>query len=169
MRCTPKKNKKGAIVSLCLTLTGGVGLIASVTAQIRYAVLIQMVALFLFILGFEFFYRYEMTVFVYLLEGDDFLIIRKVGKKEQYVCNLAMSTALSLIPTPRGRAARRILKAEYGTIPIRYNHAQTMRPSRPYSALFDFNGRVAEIVFEPDDAMITTMNSRISENENDKI
>ncbi|MBQ9748369.1 MAG: hypothetical protein IJV98_06255 [Clostridia bacterium] len=168
MQFIPKKNKKGAIVSLCLMLLGGAGLIASVTAQIRYAALFQLAALFLFIFSFEFFYRYEMTTMIYLYDGQDFKIIRKVGKKEQYVCNLAMSTAIAILPTPTGREARRAMARDYGKIGIRYNHAQVMHPRCPYSVLFDFNGKVAEIVFEPDEKMAAAIAEQIRLLENQK-
>ncbi len=165
MEYTPKKNKKGAIVALCLMLAGGVGLVASVTAQIRYAVLLQLVALFLFIFSFEFFYRYEMTEMIYIFDGNDFVIIRKVGKKKQTVCNLAMSTAIALLPTPKKRKDRRAMIRQYGPIGIRYNHAQVMRPRAPYSVLFEFNGKTAEIVFEPDERMAAAILEQIREND----
>ena len=156
------------MVSLCLMLFGGAGLIASVTLTMRYAMLFQMAALFLFIFSFEFFYRYEMTTFIYEMDGKDFVIVREVGKNKKIVCNLSMSTALLLLPTPKDREARLMVEKDCGKATIRYNHAQTMRPKKPYSVFFDFNGRVAEIIFEPNEAMILAMRECICENENDK-
>ena len=57
------------------------------------------------------------------------------------------------------------MEKQYGKIGIRYNLTQVMRPNAPYSILFSFNGKTAEIVFEPDDKMVNALNARISEND----
>lgn len=165
MQYTPKKNKKGSVVSLLFMLLGGAGLAFSVTAAFRYSLLAQMISLFLFILSFEFFYRYEMTTYLYAVDENDFVVIKSVGKKKTYVCNLAMSTAVAITQTPKKSSARRALEEQHGRVGIRYNLTQVMRPKNPYSILFSFNGKVAEIVFEPDDAMVNALRVRISENE----
>lgn len=164
MKYTPRKNKKGRIVSLVCMLLGGIGLVFSVTSDIRYALLVQTVSLFLFVLSFEFFYRYEMTVFTYIFDERNFVVIKTVGKRKTSVCNLSMSTALCLTETPK-KQTRKALEKEYGKITIRYNHAQVMRPKHPYSILFSFNDTVAEIVFEPSDEMVFALKKRIAENE----
>ena len=165
MQYTPKKNKKGSVISLLFMLLGGAGLAFSVTAAFRYSLLAQMISLFLFILSFEFFYRYEMTTYLYAVDENDFVVIKSVGKKKTYVCNLAMSTAVAITQTPKRRSARRFLEEKHGKIGIRYNLTQTMRPQNPYSILFFFNDKVAEIVFESNEAMVNVLKARISENE----
>ena len=165
MQYTPKKNKKGSVISLLFMLLGGMGLAFSVTASFRYSLLVQMISLFLFILSFEFFYRYEMTTYLYAFDENDFVVIKSVGKKKTYVCNLAMSTAVEITRTPKKQKACLALEEKHGKIGIRYNLTQTMRPENPYSILFFFNGKVAEIVFEPDEAMVNALAARISENE----
>ncbi len=167
LKYTPKKNKKGRIVSLICMLLGGMGLVFSVTADMSYSLLVQMLSLFLFVISFEFFYRYEMTTFTYILDEKNFVVIKEVGKKKTCVCNLAMSTALAVLETPKKSAERKSMEAEYGRIGIRYNHAQVMRPKHPYSVLFSFNDKIAEIVFEPSDMMVMMLKSRIAENEAD--
>lgn len=165
MKYTPKKNKKGGVVSLVCMLLGGLGLVFSVTSDMRYSLLVQMVSLFLFVISFEFFYRYEMTVFTYILDEKDFVIIKEIGRKKTCVCNLAMSTALAITKTPKKKKERRALEEMHGKIGIRYNLAQVMRPKRPYSILFSFNGKVAEVVFEPSDMMVDALKDRIAGNE----
>ncbi len=165
LKYTPKKNKKGSIVSLICALIGGAGLIYSVSSEIQYALYFQLISLFLFVIGFEFLYRYEMTTFVYILDEKDFVIIKEVGKKKTCVCNLAMSTALSIHPTPKKKKAKKALEETYGKIGIRYNHTQAMCAKHSYSILFSFNDKVAEIVFEPSDQMISELQKRIAENE----
>jgi len=167
LKYTPKKDKKGSIVSLICMLLGGAGLIFSVTSDFRYSLLVQMAALFLFVLSFEFFYRYEMTTYIYILDEKDFVVIKEVGKKRTSVCNLAMSTAIAITRTPKKKKEKRALEQAYGSIGIRYNLSQVMRPEHPYSVLFSFNGKVAEIVFEPDDMMADALKSRIAENDAD--
>ena len=167
MKYTPKKDKKGSIVSLICMLLGGAGLVFSVTADFRYSLLVQMVSLFLFILSFEFFYRYEMTTYIYILDEKDFVVIKEVGKKRTSVCNLAMSTAIAITQTPKKKKDRRTLEATYGRVGIRYNLSQVMHPERPYSVLFSFNEKVAEIIFEPDAMMVEALRSRIAENDED--
>ena len=166
MKYTPKKNKKGRIVSLFCMLFGGMGLVFSVTADIRYALLVQMVSLFLFVISFEFFYRYEMTTFTYIVDEKNFVIIKTVGKKQTCVCNLALCTALAIQQTPKKAKERKAIEEAYGRIGIRYNHAQTMRPKHPYSILFSFNDKIAEIIFEPSDQMADMLMDQIEENRN---
>lgn len=165
LQYTPKKNKKGSVISLLFMLLGGMGLTFSVTAELRYSLFVQLISLFLFILSFEFFYRYEMTTYLYVADGKDFIVIKTVGKKKTYVCNLAMSTAVAIMKTPKKRKDRLALEKQYGKIGIRYNLAQVMRPENPYSILFFFNDKVAEIVFEPDDAMVNALKQYIAANE----
>ena len=57
------------------------------------------------------------------------------------------------------------MEEKYGRIGIRYNHAQVMRPKHPYSVLFSFNDKIAEIVFEPSDMMVSMLKCRIAEND----
>ena len=165
LQYTPKKNKKGSVISLLFMILGGMGLAFSVTAELRYSLFVQLISLFLFILSFEFFYRYEMTTYSYVFDEKDFIVIKSVGKKQTYVCNLSMSTALAIVPTPKKNKERVALEKQYGKIGIRYNLTQVMRPNSPYSILFFFNDKTAEIVFEPNDKMVNALKGRISEND----
>ena len=165
LKYTPKKNKKGSLVSLVLTLLGGAGLVFSVTAELESALYVQLISLFLFVLGFEFLYRYEMTTFVYILDEKDFVIIKEVGKKKTCVCNLSMRTALSIHPTSKRKKDKKSLEKTYGRTEIRYNHTQAMCSKQKYSILFSFNDKVAEIIFEPSEQMVSAIQKRIAENE----
>lgn len=166
LKYTPKKNKKGSLVSLLFTLIGGAGLVFSVTTAGRFSLYFQLISLFLFVIGFEFLYRYEMTTFVYMIDDNNFVIIKEVGKKKTCVCNLAMCTAIAILQTPKKKKDKKAMEKAHGRVSIRYNHAQTMHPRHPYSLLFDFNDRVAEIVFEPSEQMIAALQARIAENAN---
>lgn len=165
LKYTPKKNKKGSLVALALTLLGGVGLVFSVTAELGSTLYVQLISLFLFVLGFEFLYRYEMTTFVYILDEKDFVIIKEVGKKKTCVCNLSMRTALSIHPTPKKKKDKNAIEKTYGKVGICYNYTQAMCSKQKYSILFSFNDKVAEIIFEPSAPMIPALQKRIAEND----
>lgn len=165
MKYIPPKKKNVRWVSLVCMLLGGMGLVFSVTANFRYSLLIQMVSLFLFVISFEFFYRYEMTTFAYIVDEKNFVVIKSVGKKQTCVCNLALSTAIAIRKTPKKKKERREAQTLYGTVGIRYNHAQTLCPRQPYSIYFSFNDKIAEIVFEPSAQMAEAIADKIRQND----
>ncbi len=164
MRFSPKKNKMGALIALFLCLLGCFGMVFAVTCALKYALFLQLFCLFLFIFSFEFLYRYELSTFTYLCDEKSFAVIRAVGNKKTALCNLDMESALAIIKTPKKRA-KRVLEKEHGRASIRYNHCAVMRPKASYSIFFEFNGRVAQIIFEPSEEMVRFLAARIAENE----
>ncbi len=147
----------------CLIL-GGFCLIFSINTDFFFSVWMFVPAVFLILLAFEVIYRYELTVFTYILGENALIIIKKSGKKEKCVCNLPLNTALAITRLPK-RKMRKKLEKEHGKIAARYNFAQTASPKHAYSVLFWVDNRVAEVIFEPSEEMVMAICPHIHEHE----
>lgn len=80
-----------------------------------------------------------------------------------YACNVSMSTALAILETPKTKEQRTAFAESYGRVKIRYNYCQVIRPKKTYSYIFEFNGDIAEIVFQPDEAMLALIREAIDQ------
>ncbi len=152
-------------MALFCLIFGGFGVFFAVNTDFCFSIWCLMPALFLIMLGFEVVYRYELTVFTYILGENDLIILKKAGKKEECVCHLPLHTALVMEKLPK-RKMRRKWKKEYGKIAIRYNFSQTACPKNAYSVLFSYENKIAEIMFEPNENMVMAMQYHIREKEN---
>ena len=152
MSYTPEKNGTAKVISLLAILVACV-LMATTFLQVPYRVLWQIGALIFYIFSFELLYRYVLTTYTYAIDGENFIVHKKAGKKQIYVCNVSMKTAIALVKTPHGKAERAATAEQFGRVGIRYNYCQIVAPKDAYSYFFEFNGKVAEVVFQPNESM----------------
>lgn len=156
MKYTPKKDQSARYISL-LSIVAAACLCATVMLDVPYKVLYEVAAFLLCILSFELLLRYVLTVYTYSVEGRDFAVEKRTGKLSRYVCNLSLDTALALVKTPRKGEERKALENEYGRISIRYDFCQSLGRKGAYSLLFEFNGETAEVIFQPDEEMLSRL------------
>lgn len=154
MEYIPKKGKKGKRVSVILFVIACLGLIGASVLDIRYRLFYQMVAVAVYIFSFEVLNRYYLTTFRYMVTEEDFIITKRLGKRVQTVCCLSLSTLTGVERTPKTKEEKAAFVQRYGKPPIRYHYCQSLAPKVSYCVLFDFNGRTAQIVFEPNEQMV---------------
>ncbi len=164
MKFTPKKNKKGSRTALALAIFGSAFLILSCNVSLSYGIYLQLASGFLFLLSFEVFYRYELTVFTYYLDEKHLVITKTVGKKSTCVCDVELCDAVACLKKPTRKEKRR-LEQEYGKLVSRYNRAQTRSPKAAYSVFFLQNGKLSELILEPSEEMVGKLAMKIAENE----
>lgn len=170
MEHIPQKNKKGKRLSIVFLVIACVGLVGASVLDIRYRVFYQLTALLVYAFSFEILNRYYFTTYIYAVEGDDFIIRKRTGKRTQTVCNLALSTMLAIEKKPKTAEARADFRKRNGRSGIHYNYCQSFLPKEPYLILFEFNGKTAEIAFEPNEAMVCLLRERLyKRNESDGI
>ncbi len=165
MKFTPPKNKKGRHIAFFCILASELSVLFAILSRLDYALLIQIVALFLFFMGALTLLRYEFTTFTYLITKERFVVLKRIGKKETCVCNLDLTDAIAITKRPKKKTKRRKWEKEHGSVFVSYNFAQVVRPKHAYLLLFSFHGKTAEIFFEPSEAMATLLERQIAENE----
>lgn len=160
MEHIPQKNKKGKYLSIVFLVIACVGLVGTSVLDIRFRFFYQLTALLIYAFSFEILNRYYFTTYIYTITIDnrDFMITKRTGKRSQTVCNLALSTMLGIERKPKTKQDRLLLTQRFGKSRIHYNYCQSLSPKSPYIILFDFNGKVAEVVFEPNEAMVCYLN-----------
>ena len=172
MEYIPPKGKKGKRLSVVLLVISCIGLIFAALLEIRYRLFYQLIALVVYIFSFELLNRYHLTTFRYMVTEEDFIITKRMGKRVQTVCCLSLSTLIAIEKTPKTKEEKADFFRRYGRPVIRYNYCQSLLPKLSYSILFDFNGRLTQIVFESSESMAQYLNAYIrsrEESENDVI
>lgn len=165
MNYTPQKNKTAKWISFAAAIVACLFIMTTVFS-VPYKVVYEVIALLFYIFSFELLFRFVMTEFTYRIEDDNFIVIKRTGKKRICVCNISMKTAAALIRTPKTKEEKTTFAERFGRVKIRYNYCQVINPGSPYSYLFDFNGELAEIVFEPNDEMRQYIEAQIESEEN---
>ena len=166
MKYTPEKNKTAKLISLAALLVA-CALIGTLFLKVRYQVVYEVIALLFYLFSFELLYRYVLITYTYIIDEGNFIVMKQTGKRQIYVCNLAMSTAIELVKTPKTKEEKAAFAERFGRVKIRYNYCQVITPKETYSYLFEFNGETVEIVFQPNEemrAMIRTAAERAEEN-----
>lgn len=161
MEYIPPKGKKGKRLSIVLLVIACLGLIGSALLDIRYRVFYQLIALIVYLFSFELLNRYYLTSFCYAVDGKNFIITKRMGKRVQTVCNLSLSTLLDIEKAPRTKEEKEAFRRRFGRSPIRYNYCQSLQPKTAYCIFFEFNGKTAEIAFEPNEAMVFYVREKI--------
>ena len=170
MEYIPPKGKKGKRISVVLLVIACAALIGASVLNINYRLFYQLVAVFIYAFSFELLNRYHLTTFRYMVTEEDFIITKRMGKRVQTVCCLSLSTLIGIEKTPKTKEEKEAFVRRYGKPTIRYNYCQSLSPKLSYCILFDFNGRLTQIVFEGSEKMAQYLNAYIrsrEESEND--
>lgn len=167
MRYTPKKDKTAKMISFISVLVA-CALVGTVLLDVRYKVIYEIIALLFYIFSFELLFRYVFTEFTYIVEEGNFIVMKRSGHKLMYACNVSMRTALAIVETPKTKEQRTVFAEKYGRVKIRYNYCQVIRPKNTYSYIFEFNGDIAEIVFQPDETMLALIREVLARREQEE-
>ncbi len=158
MEHIPQKNKKGKTLSIVFLIFACVGLIGASVLDIGYRWFYQLIAVMVYIVSFEILNRYYFATYTYRVTDKDFIILKTTGKRTQTLCNLALSTMIAIEKKPKTKQEKAAMTARYGKINLRYHYCQSLAPQTPYVILFEFNGKTAQITFEPSEAMVCRLN-----------
>lgn len=158
MQHIPPKNKKGKKLSVCFLIFSCIGLVGASVLDVEYRVFYQLIAVMAYVFSFELLNRYYFSTYSYHIEEKDFIIRSTTGKRTKTLCNLSLSTLLAIEKKPKTKAQREDMTKRYGKSMIHYNYCQSFMPTTPYVILFEFNGKVAKIAFEPNEAMVCYLN-----------
>ena len=161
MEYTPPKEKKGKRLSVVFLVIACVGLIGASVLDIRYRVFYQLIAFLVYLFSFELLNRYYLTSFYYTVNEKDFIITKRMGKRTQTVCNLALSTLLGIEKTPKTKEEKEMFSSRFGKALLRYNYCQALQPKSSYTIVFEFNGKNAAIAFEPNEAMVLCIQNKL--------
>ena len=161
MEHIPPKGKKGKRLSIVLLVIACVGLIGAALLDIQYRVFYQLIAIAVYIFSFELLNRYYLTSFCYAVDDENFMITKRLGKRVQTVCNLSLETLLAIEKSPQTKEEKESFRKRFGRSPIRYNYCQSLQPKTSYRIFFEFNGRTAEIAFEPNEEMVLCLREKI--------
>lgn len=154
--CKPERNVCQARRLLFVSAAVTALLFLISTLEIPYASLVQLVGFVALIASIWLNVRYSLTEFEYAVGNGDFAITRITGNRRQTVCNVALETAIDLIP-----------KRDYDHLPsnekaiIKYSLNQNMR-AESFVFLCDFNGKRAMIEFEPNCEFVAILKDEIS-------
>ena len=158
MEHIPQKDKKGKRLSVCFLIVACIGLIGAVLLDLEYRWFYQLIAVMTYVISFEILNRYYLATYCYRLDENDFMIRKTTGKRAQTLCNLELSTMIGIEKQPKTKSEKEALAKRYGKITIHYNYCQSLAPKDPYVILFEFNGKIAQIAFEPNKQMVCRLN-----------
>jgi len=157
MRYMPKKLKRSGVWSFLLMLAGITLYFASAFVP-KYPSVIQAVSFAFFAFSIYIITRYVLTSYYYEIDGENFIIMRVTGKKQQPMCNINLRAGGEVI-SARGNKKRKPTR-------VKYDYVRNFMPEDKYIYCFEWNGQYAEITFEPGAEFVSFMNSKIKELEN---
>ena len=150
----PEPNKKNTACAVTGALCGGLLFIASEIAP-AFKGLIQLAAFLAWIFTIWVVCRYALVYFYYIVDGENFRIVKVSGQKHSDVCNISMST---------GKFVKKLSQAkDRAPARHRFNYCRNYLPDEKYVYFFDWNGVNAEIIFEPSEEFALIMSEKLAE------
>ena len=159
-----KSNKTDIVFSVAAYVSAAVLYFPSVFVNgIKYVSLLRLCALVCLVAGIYINQRFSWCVYTYGVMpkeninsgetvGTYFIVYRTVGKRQSCLCKTDMSGLLRLVRCTHKNAHKEIVK-EYNS-PNIYNFCTTMCPAVYYRAVFEADGGIAVISFEPDNTLL---------------
>jgi len=153
----PTQNKKNAVCYFLGILGGALLFIASAISP-AFKGLIQLAAFCFWAFGIWVLCRYSLTYFYYIIDGDNFRIVKVSGQKHTDVGNVSMRT---------GKFVKKVSEAkDRPPARNRFNYCRNFVPQEKYVYFFEWNGVNAEIIFEPNAEFAELMNAKLAELQN---
>lgn len=158
-----KQNNADIVSSVCAYLSAATLYFSPMIVKgIRYAPVLQFFALIAVVIGVFINQRYTWTSFVYGIipkdadSGELYLVIYRVqGKRQSCLVKVDMSGLREIIQC----TAKDDGKSKTSKYPSaqRYNYCVSMAPATYIRAVFDADGGIAVIAFEPDKTLLNMM------------
>ena len=161
MEHIPPKGKKGKRLSIVFLIISCVSLIGAAVLDVSYRLFYQLIAIGIYIFSFELLNRYHLSTYCYTVDEENFIITKRMGKRIQTVCSLSLSTLLAIEKTPKTKEEKEAFRTGTPKASYRYNYCQSLRPDVSYTVFFEFNGKIASVSFEPNEAMVLYLKNKI--------
>ena len=150
----PPPNKKNAVCYFLGIIGGSLLFIASLALPALKGIT-QLAGFCFWAFGIWVLCRYSLTYFYYIIEGDNFRIVKVSGQKHTDVGNISMHT---------GKFVKKLSEAkERPSARNRFNYCRNYIPDEKYVYFFEWNGTNAEIIFEPNEEFALLMNAKLAE------
>lgn len=149
MKYTPLKNRKANMtVLVALLLVFSVFLLLNAMLD-SYRFLCQVGALITVTVFIQITARYELPIYSYIIDKNNFAVVREQGKKVSQLCNVDLTTGIAIMKKDEykalpGERKRKITKC--------YNFCQNIFADS-YYYIFEFNGWQGLIIAELSEAM----------------
>lgn len=156
-KCVPKRLKRSVIWSFASVFCGAVIFGTSYFIN-SYKSVVQLIAMAFFAFGIWVACRYSLVGYYYVIDGENFRIVKVSGKREQVMCNISMRTGHFVKKTSEDKKRKNVR--------IRYNYCRNFATPDEYFYSFEWNGSEAEIIFEPNAEFAAAMNDKIEELKN---
>ena len=152
MEHIPPKGKKGKRLSIVFLIISCVSLIGAAVLDVSYRLFYQLIAIGIYIFSFELLNLYHLSTYCYTVDEENCI---------QTVCSLSLSTLLAIEKTPKTKEEKEAFRTGTPKASYRYNYCQSLRPDVSYTVFFEFNGKIASVSFEPNEAMVLYLKNKI--------
>lgn len=154
-KCRPERNNRSAFLTVALSVVLCSACFMISVCVPSYGGLIQLLGVLLLTAAIFAVTRFVLTDMEYTLTADEFSAAKVWPNRTQGICCLDLETAVALVD-------RQTFKAEYAKrVNIRYNCCQNIG-ARSYFYVCEFNGKLAAIEFEPNDAFLAIMTDAVN-------
>ena len=102
---TPPKNSKADTAVLALFITA-IACFAVASFSRMYAGLIQALGVIFIGVALFLFCRYTLSVYTYMIEDGNFVVLRTLGKKISPICSVSMKTGIAIVKMPHTAAEK---------------------------------------------------------------
>ena len=150
MRVYIPTKQKQTTVCVCLAMICGAILFTLSYFAMSGKGLVQLAAFALWAFGLWIACRYSLVYYYYAVDGKNFRIVKVSGEKHQDVCNISMSTGIFLKKVSEAKDRKPVRN--------RFNYCRNFAPKEAYVYYFEWNGAMAEIIFEPSKDFADIMN-----------
>lgn len=168
-----RKNRTDITLSLTSYIASVFLYVYSVLVEgVKYGSVLQFLSLLFIVIGIYVNQRYTWTNFIYSVkatenknsgetEGYSFYVYKVQGKKSTCLANIPCRDCIRIVK--RGRGVKDDGKLSEDKDAARYSFTQTMMPDTYYTAVFNADGGIAHISFEPDEVMLSLLSAYIND------
>jgi hypothetical protein len=150
----PPQNKKNAVCYFLGIICGSLLFAVSAFLPVFKGVL-QLAAFCFWAFGIWVLCRYSLTYFYYIIDGDNFRIVKVSGQKHTDVGNVSMRT---------GKFVKKLSEAkDRPPVSNRFDYCRNYIPAEKYVYFFEWNGACAEIIFEPNEEFALIMSEKLAQ------
>lgn len=160
MTYRPRATDKRATILTVFALCGAVFCFLFSGAVEQLVVLYQLGGFVLALVGIQLYLKFVQCEYVYEVTDNDLKIHRVIGKKTSCVCSMALEESVTGV---LGLAYAEKQKAAIPKFQISLNYCKNVFSDDYALYFFNFNGRIARLKFEPDEAFAACVNQKITD------
>ena len=161
MEYTPPISNKKAYFTCFFTFLLFSACYVTITIWGKFVWIFQLVAILFAVVFIEVLIRYVMARHTYVLDGENFIIIRKIGNKKTVACDVSLRMSMGVVEKENAKN----IEQNFGPIFRTYNYCQNLFPKTCYFYIFELSGKRCAVSFEPDEAFLSEMKARMAAKE----